>query len=73
MTEETTKENTQETSPGNGNQFVQIVAEKEREIAALKKSEGELKEKLSAVSKSLTAAVVRYKDRLVQLNPEITE
>jgi hypothetical protein len=73
LTEEARKENTQETSPGNGNQFVQIVAEKEREIAALKKSEGELKEKLSAVSKSLTAAVVRYKDRLVQLNPEITE
>ena len=73
MTEETTKENTGETSPGNGDRLEQIVAEKEREIAALKKSEGELKEKLSAVSKSLTAAVVRYKDRLVQLNPEITE
>ena len=73
MTEEATKENTQETSPGNSNQSAQIVAEKEREIAALKKSEGELKEKLSAVSKSLTAAIVRYKDRVVQSNPEITE
>ena len=73
MTEEATKENTGETSPGNGDRFEQIVAEKEREIAALKKSEGELKEKLSVVSKSLTAAVIRYKDRVVQLNPEITE
>ena len=36
-----------------------VIAEKESEIAALKKSEGELKEKLSAVSKSLTEAVVQ--------------
>ena len=80
MTEEVTKENGQENSSGNGNQleqkvaeFEHIVAEKESEIVTLKKSEGELKEKLAVVNKSLTEAVVSYKDRVVQMNPEITE
>ena len=80
MTEEASEENGRENSPGNVNQleqkvaeFERIVADKASEIAALKKSEGELKEKLSAVSKSLTEAVVSYKDRVVQMNPEITE
>ena len=80
MAEEVTKENGQENSSGNGNQleqkvaeFEHIVAEKESEIVTLKKSEGELKEKLAVVNKSLTEAVVSYKDRVVQMNPEITE
>ena len=80
MTEEASKENGLENSSGNGNQleqkvaeFEQIVADKESEIATLKKSEGELKEKLSAIGKSLTEAVASYKDRVVQMNPGITE
>ena len=80
MTEEEIKDNGKENSSGNSNhleqkvaEFEQIVAEKESEITALKKSEGELKEKLSAISKSLTEAVVSYKDRVVQMNPGITE
>jgi hypothetical protein len=52
-------------------QFEQVIAEKESEIAALRKSEGELKEKLSAVSKALNEAVAGYKDRVLELNPEI--
>ena len=80
MTEEASEENGRENSPGNVNQleqkvaeFEQIVAQKENEIAALKKSEGEMKEKLSTVSKSLTEAIVSYKDKIVQMNPGITE
>ena len=80
MTEEENKENVQENNSGDRNQpeqkaaeFEQVIAEKESEIAALRKSEGELKEKLSAVSKSLTEAVAGYKDRVMQMNPEITE
>ena len=80
MTEEASKENGQENSSGNGNllkqevaEFKQTIAEKENEIAVLKKSEGELKEKLSAVSKSLTEAVVSYKGVVVQMNPGVTE
>ena len=71
MTEEENKENGRENNPGDGNQleqkaaeFEQVIADKESEIAALRKSEGELKEKLSAVSKSLTEAVASYKDRV---------
>ena len=80
MTEEVTKENGQENSSGDGSrleqkvtEFEQVVAEKENQIIALKKSEDELKARLSAVSKSLTEAVVSYKNRVVQMNPEITE
>jgi cell division septum initiation protein DivIVA len=80
LTEEASEENGRENSPDNVNQleqkvaeFEQIVAQKENEIAALKKAEGEMKEKLSTVSKSLTEAVVRYKDKIVQMNPGITE
>jgi signal transduction histidine kinase len=50
-----------------------VIADKGSEIAALKKSESELQEKLSAVSKSLTEAVVSYKARVIQMNPGITE
>ncbi|MDD5288075.1 MAG: hypothetical protein PHY28_03050 [Dehalococcoidales bacterium] len=51
----------------------QIVTVKESEIAALKKAEGELKEKLSAVNTSLTEAVNSYKGRIMQTHPGITE
>ena len=80
MTEEANKENLRENSSGTGNQleqktaeFEKVIADKESEIAALKKSEGELQEKLSAVSKSLTEAVASYKARVIQMNPGITE
>ena len=76
MTEEVNKEN----SAGMGNQleqkaatFEKIIADKESEITALKKSESELQEKLSAVSKSLSQAVASYKARVLQMNPGITE
>lgn len=51
----------------------QTVADKESEITALKKSEGELKEKLSALDTSLAEAVKSYKGRVIQLNPGLTE
>jgi chromosome segregation ATPase len=54
-------------------QFEQAIAEKENEIAVLRKSDGELKEKLSAVSKALNEAVAGYKNRVLELNPEIAE
>ena len=80
MTEEANKENLRENSSGVGNQleqktaeFEKVIADKESEIAALRKSEGELQEKLFAVSKSLTEAVARYKARVIQMNPGITE
>jgi hypothetical protein len=75
---EENKDNAQENNSGAGNQpeqkavqFEQVIAEKEGEIAALRKSEGELKEKLVAVSKALNDAVAGYKDRVLELNPEI--
>jgi chromosome segregation ATPase len=80
LTEETAKENLTENSSEVGNQiekktaeFEKVIASKESEIAALKKSESELQEKLSAVSKSLAEAVASYKARVIQVNPEITE
>ncbi len=80
MIGEENKENVPENNSGAGNQpeqkaaqFEQVIAQKENEIAMLRKSEGELKEKLSAVSKALTDAVVGYKDRVLELNPEIAE
>jgi gas vesicle protein len=75
---EENKGNGQENNSGAGNQpeqkanqFEQVIAEKDTEIAVLRKSEGELKEKLSAVSKALSDAVAGYKDRVLELNPEI--
>ena len=80
MTEEANKENLRENSAEVSNQLKQktaelekVIADKGSEIAALKKSESELREKLSAVSKSLTEAVVSYKARVIQMNPGITE
>ena len=80
MTEEANKENLRENSSGIGTQleqktaeFEKVIADKESEIDALRKSEGELQEKLSDVSKSLTEAVARYKARVIQMNPGITE
>ena len=80
MTEEANKENLRENSAEVSNQLKQktaelekVIADKGSEIAALKKSESELQEKLSAVSKSLTEAVVSYKARVIQMNPGITE
>ncbi len=71
MVEETSKENEQAVQ--RVSELEQAVAEKESEIAVMKKSEGELKEKLVAVSTSLTAAVKSYKDRIIQLNPGLAE
>ena len=80
MIGEENKDNVQENNSGAGNQpeqkaapFAQIIAEKESEIAVLRKSEGELKEKLAAVSKALNETVAGYKDRVLELNPGITE
>jgi seryl-tRNA synthetase len=77
---EENKENVPENNSGAGNQpeqkaaqFEQAIAEKENEIAVLRKSDGELKEKLSAVSKALNEAVAGYKNRVLELNPEIAE
>jgi seryl-tRNA synthetase len=77
---EENKDNAQENNTGAGNQpeqkaaqFEQVIAEKESEIAVLRKSEGDLKEKLSAVSKALNETVAGYKDRVLELNPEIAE
>lgn len=80
MIGEENKENVPENNSGAGNQpeqkaaqFEQAIAEKENEIAVLRKSDGELKEKLSAVSKALNEAVAGYKNRVLELNPEIAE
>ncbi len=75
MTEETKKENGQVNTPPEqtDSDYKRIIAEKEAEITVLRKSEGELKEKLSAANKSLTEAVASYKDRVIQANPGIAE
>jgi cell division septum initiation protein DivIVA len=78
LTEEASNENGQGNSPVNQleqktGELEQTVADKESEIATLRKSEGELKEKLSAVSKSLTEAIASYKGKVIQMNPGITE
>ena len=80
MTEETNKENLRENISDIGNQseqktadFEKVIADKESEITALKKSESELQAKLSAVTKSLTEAVASYKARVIQMNPGIME
>ena len=80
MTEEANKENLQETNAGTGGQmeqkiaaFEKVILEKDNEIATVRKSEGELKEKLLTVSQSLKEAVASYKARVIQMNPTITE
>lgn len=80
MTEETNNQNGQENSSGDGSrleqrvlELKQAVVEKENEITALKKSEGELKERMSTIRKSLTEAVNSYKSRVMQMTPGITE
>ena len=78
LAEEENKENNREDNSGTEPEqkeagFAQIIAEKESEIAVLRKSEGELKEKLAAVSKALNETVAGYKDRVLELNPGITE
>lgn len=80
MTEEANKENMPENSSGSNKQpeqkageFERVIAEKESEITALRKSEGELKEKVSVLNKSLSDAVTSYKGRVIQMNPGITE
>ena len=80
MTGEENKGTTQENDSGTGTQpeqketgFAQIIAGKDTEIAALRKSETELKEKLATADKSLREAVAGYKSRVLQMNPGITE
>ena len=78
MTEEENKENNREDNSGTEPEqkeagFAQIIADKDTEIAALRKSETELKEKLAVAGKSLTEAVAGYKSRVLQMNPGITE
>jgi hypothetical protein len=51
----------------------QVIAEKERELIALKKSESDLKAKLTTTGQALAAAVNGYKNRVIQMNPGITE
>ena len=79
MTEEENKEKARDDNSGNNAhpeqkaiELEHVIADKEREISALRKSEGELKDKLTAVSKSLSEAVNSYKDRIIEMNPEIT-
>jgi hypothetical protein len=76
MTEEENKENRREDNSGGEPEqkaagFAQIIADNDIEIAALRKSESELKEKLTAVSRLFSDAVASYKDRVLELNPEI--
>ena len=78
MTEEENKENNRKDNSGTepeqkGAGFAQIIADKDTEITALRKSETELKEKLAAAGKSLVEAVAGYKSRVLQMNPGITE
>jgi len=80
LTEEVKKENGQGNIAGTGSEteqkateYERIMAEKESEITALKKSEGELKEQLSSVNKSLAEAVAGYKAKVIQMNPGVTE
>jgi hypothetical protein len=76
MTEEENKENRREDNSGREPErktagFAQVIVDKDIEIAALRKSESELKEKLTAVSRLFSDAVASYKDRVLELNPEI--
>jgi hypothetical protein len=78
LTEEENKENNRKDNSGTepeqkGAGFAQIIADKDTEIAILRKSETELKEKLAVAGKSLTEAVAGYKSRVLQMNPGITE
>jgi chromosome segregation ATPase len=80
LTEEASKENRQGNNPYNINpleqeviELQQAIADKESEITILRKSEGELKEQLSTLGKTLNGAVASYKNKVMQMNPEITE
>ena len=80
MTEQENKEKVRDDNPDDGAnpeqkvaEFERVINDKESEITTLKKSEKELKDKVAALSKSLTEAVNSYKDRVIQMNPEITE
>jgi hypothetical protein len=80
LTGEENKENVRDDNPNTDTrleqkaaEFAQVIAEKESEIAALRKSEGDLKVKLAVISQSLSEAVASYKDRVLQMNPGITE
>jgi len=80
LAEEVKKENGQGNIAGTGSEtdqkateYERIIAEKESEITALKKSEGELKEQLSSANKSLAEAVAGYKAKVIQMNPGVTE
>lgn len=80
MTEELNKENEPQDNAGDSNQLVgkmveleQLIANKENEIDTIRKSEEELKERLSAVSETLTEAVSSYRNRIIQMNPGVTE
>ena len=75
MTEEENKENRREDDSGTEPEpkavgFARIIADKDTEIAALRKSESELKEKLAAVSRLFNEAVASYKNRVLELNPK---
>jgi hypothetical protein len=72
LTEEN-KENDHDLRPDNREKLALTIAEQERELAALRKSEGDLREKLDILSRSLAEAVTGYKNRVIQLHPEITE
>jgi chromosome segregation ATPase len=48
-----------------------LLADRNTEISALKKSEGELQEKHTATSQALTEAVAGYKTLVIQMNPGI--
>jgi SMC interacting uncharacterized protein involved in chromosome segregation len=80
LTEEVKKENGQGNIAGTGSEtgqkmteYERIIAEKESEITALKKSADELKEQLSSANKSLAEAVAGYKAKVIQMNPGVTE
>ena len=80
MTEEASKENRQGNSPDNINplqqkvvELQQVIADKESEIMILRKSEGELKEQLATLDKTLNTTITSYKNKVMQMNPEITE
>jgi predicted RNase H-like nuclease (RuvC/YqgF family) len=80
LSEEENKERVRDDNPGTGANPEQkvadverVITDKESVITTLKKSEKELKDKVAALSKSLTEAVSSYKERVIQMNPEITE
>ena len=80
MTEEASKDNGQGNNPDNINplehkvaELQQAIVDKESEITILRESEGELKEQLSTLGQTLNGAVAGYKNKVLQMNPEVTE